>query len=434
MAGFLARLLGGPVERKAVAFSQEWLEYFGVVNTTKAGLAVTTERALQCTTALACGYAIACGVAMLPGKLYRPTASGGREEARDLPVFGLLDLAPNDWQTSVEFIETLVLHAVFTGNGYSFINRVNGEPRELIPLVPTKVEPKQLPDFGLMYRVSLPDGTQRDIPRRDILHLRGPGWDGYQGLDAVRLAREAIGLALATEETHSRLHSNAIRSSGILQTEASLGSEDVDLLRKQWEETQGGLLNTMKPIVLTGGLKWEALSMTGVDSQHLETRRFQIEEICRAMGVFPQMVGHSDKTATFASAEAFFLAHVVHTLSRWTRRIEKRLAVDLLTPEQIREGLFFKFSFQALLRGDSKARADFYRALVTLGIMTRNEARALEEMNPIDGLDEPLTPLNLGLLEQLEAMLNNGDGDGARAVISTELAQHRLNGESSNGI
>jgi hypothetical protein len=176
----------------------------------------------------------------------------------------------------------------------------------------------------------------------------------------------------------------------------------------------------MRTAVLSSGLKWEPMGMTGVDAQHIETRRFQIEEICRAFGVYPAMVGHSDKASTYASAEQFFIANVVYSLGRWTRRFEERIRVDLMTREERQRRLYAKFSLQALMRGDARTRSDFYSALITLGVLTRNEARGLEDLNPIPGLDEPLRPLNLATQAEAEAALRAkqapsqapGDGGG----------------------
>lgn len=156
---------------------------------------------------------------------------------------------------------------------------------------------------------------------------------------------------------------------------------------------QTGLKNKFKTAVLDVDATWTPLAATGVDNQHLETRRFQIEEICRDLGVFPQMVGHTDKTATFASSEAFFLAHVVHSLQPWVENWEQALALYLF-PEE--DDLLAKFSMQGLLRGDNKTRAEFYASGIVNGWLTRNEARRLEDLNPIDGLDDPLLPLNMG--------------------------------------
>jgi HK97 family phage portal protein len=132
------------------------------------------------------------------------------------------------------------------------------------------------------------------------------------------------------------------------------------------------------------------LMMTGVDQQLIETRRFQIEEICRAFRVMPIMVAHSDKSSTYASAEQMFLAHVVHTLAPWCQRIEQSADVNLLTPEQRRAGLYTKLNLNGLMRGAAKDRADYYsRGLGAgggKGWLTQNDVRGFEDM---DRLDDP---------------------------------------------
>ena len=130
-------------------------------------------------------------------------------------------------------------------------------------------------------------------------------------------------------------------------------------------------------------------------AQFLETRKFQVEEICRAFRVLPLMVGYADKTATYASAEQMFLAHVVHTLGPWCRRLETGIAKHLLTEEERREGLYAKFMLNGLLRGAAKDRAEFYARLYGIGALNPNEIRQLEDLNPYDGGARYRVPLNM---------------------------------------
>lgn len=395
MRGLVGSLLGGFREAKAVVFETAFLNALRPAS--KSGASVNLTTALECTTVLACVQVIACGVAMLPLDIYRPLAGGGREIARDEGIWSFFSDQPNEWQTWPEWIETTLLHAVLCGDGVAFKNRglTNGPIRELIPLIPGTYSIERRDDHELLYHITLDQTRSLTVRRDDVFHLRGPSWNAYSGLDATQAAREAIGLALTAEEAHARLHSNGSRPGGVLATEQRLTQDQVNDLRAAWAQSQGGVANSMKTAILSGGLKFQPMSMTGVDAQHIETRRFQIEEICRAFGVYPAMIGHADKASTFASAEQFFLANVIYTLGRWTRRFEERVRVDLFSKAERRAGLFAKFSLQALLRGDAKTRAEFYTALITIGVLTRNEARALEDLNPLPGLDEPLLPLNM---------------------------------------
>ena len=398
MAGLIQALLGGPAETRASFMEMDlWSLLLGGGSPSKSGINVTADEALKCTTALAAVRALSQGIAQSSFGLFKPTADGrGMEPALKHPLYRLLYRQPNEWQTSYEFRETLMIHAVLTGNGFAFINRVGNKIVELVPLLPGQVSIEQRPDYSLIYRVTFTDGKYAELQRKDVLHLRGMSWNTYAGMDALRLAREAIGLAAATEETHARLHSNGARPGGILTSDNKLSPEQVTQIREAWQQVQGGVHNAMKTAILSGGLKWTQLSMTGVDSQHLETRRFQIEEICRSIGVFPQIVGHGDKTATYASAEAFFQAHVTHSLAPWAERVEQVSDRDLLTDAEKADGYATKLDLRNLERGDTKARTEYYASGINTGWMTRNEARLREGLNPLPGLDDPLQPLNMG--------------------------------------
>lgn len=361
----------------------------------KAGVPVSLSTALKVSTVLACARVLANGIAQTPLKLLRQMPGGGKIEATDHPLFRVLHRRPNDWQTSFDFRHVMMMHAVLAGNAYAFVGR-GGRPArvvELIPLLPERVTVEQSSDYEVTYAVSDGAGGRTSVPARNILHLRGPSWNGYAGLDAVATAREAIGLAIATEEAQARLHANGARPGGLLSVEGRLSDSAKQQLRASLQQRVEGINNAFRTLVLDQQAKWTPFAMTGVDAQHLETRKFQIEEICRDLGVFPQMVGYADKTATFASAEAFFQAHVTHSLMPWAENWQQTIAVSLLGPED--GDLYAEFTLQALLRGDHQARAAFYKAGIVDGWMTRNEARALENLNPLPGLDAPLIPLNM---------------------------------------
>jgi len=211
-------------------------------------------------------------------------------------------------------------------------------------------------------------------------------------MDAVRLAREAIGLSIATESAHADLHRGSARVSGLLSMRDPIGPDKFEFLSAWLDRHSESGDRAGKPIILDNDAKFTHLGMSGVDAQHLETRRHQIEEICRAFGVMPIMVGHSDKAATYASAEQMFLAHVVHTLAPWYERIEQSADLALLSAADLAAGYYTKFTPNALMRGAAKDRAEFYTKALGAGghgtaWMTPNEVRALEEMDPIEGGD-----------------------------------------------
>ncbi|MGE3742137.1 MAG: phage portal protein [Geminicoccaceae bacterium] len=372
----------------------------------RSGVSVTVDSALKVSTVFACLRVLADGIAQVPLKVYREKADGTKELARDHPAYRLLSRRPNEWMTSFEFRQVMMFHAALLGNGCAYIGRVRGVSRELIPLVPGSYTIEQASDYTLSYRLTDLAGHTTILPREDVFHLRGPSWTGRAGPDALQIAREAVGLAIATEETHAALHANGTQPGGVLSVKGSLDDAARARLKEAWAQYQGGLHNRFKTAVLDMESTWTPLAMKGVDAEHLDTRRFQIEEICRDLKVFPQMVGYADKTATFASAEAFFLAHVIHTLAPWIENWEQSLARDLFPDE---DDIVAKFSLQGLLRGDNAARAAFYASGITNGWLTRNEARRFEDLNPIEGLEEPLLPLNMATQAQRLAAPATGE-------------------------
>jgi HK97 family phage portal protein len=396
----LARLW--PFGRKSVSTLDVWRDIYGLP-AVKSGQTVNWTTALQCTTALAACRVISEGIAQLPSRMRRTRADGrGSDVVRDHPLARFIDRGPNDWQTWFEFVETLTFNAVLGKGGFALkVRGIDGRLIELLPLPSMWVTVKRRDDWSVYYEVDLSPGSEtggrRIIVERDaMLHLRGPSVDGYRALEGIRMAREAIGLALATEEAHARLHANGIMPSGVYTVEGTMTKDQHERISAYLEQAHAQA-NRSRVLILDRAAKWTSTAMTGVDAQHLETRRHQIEEVCRALRVLPIMVGYSDKATTYASAEQMFLAHVVHSLVPWVRRWETTVARDLLTARETEAGLYFDMSVQGLLRGDAKTRADFYQKAVLTGWMTRNEVRALEELNPLDGLDEPLTPSNMML-------------------------------------
>lgn len=360
----------------------------------KAGVTVNWKTALEAVVSYACARVIAEGIAQVPFKLYR-RQDDRRNPATDHPLYELLYRSPNEYQTSFEYRETMAMHLVFAGGGYSFINRDRGGAvSEILQYQPGEMTVKR-DGWLVRYYVTLPSGQEKEIPAANMWHVKGPSWNGWMGLDGVKLAREAIGLSLAAEEYGARYFSNGAQPGGLLSTDQPLDKEKAKQLREAWEEIHAGGDNKFKTGVVWGGLKWTSLAFDNEKSQFLETRKFQIEEVCRAFRVNPIMVGYTDKATTYASAEQMFLAHVVHTLAPWYTRIEMSADKHLLTEKEIKAGYYFKFNANGLMRGSMKDRMEYYKGMAGIGAMNPNEIRELEEQNPYEGGDKYLVPLNM---------------------------------------
>lgn len=397
--GAMAGSVGRKSSRGTVTGSIEdlWLGMFG--RPSKSGVSVNWKTALNVSTVLAVTRRIAESITV-PCKVYQRDEKGNRQELRDHPLYRLLEDEPNQWQSGLEYRETIGFHLALEWNHYSYIGRVAGRIDELIPLEPSRVKVKQSEaDGSLRYHYSNLNGTVDVFDPSEIWHLRGPSWTGAVGLEALTLAKESIGLAIATEQTHAMLHSNGANPSGIFTSDNKLGDPARKRLKEQWGQTQVGLANKFKTAVLDNGIKWQQISMTGVDSQHIQTRQFQVEEICRAAGVMPIMVGYSgDKAPTFASAEQMFLQHLVHTVRPWQDRVASSAKRWLLTRQERRRGIYIAFTEEAFLSPAMKDKAEYFKIALggggNPGWLTPNQVRAFQELAPEPGGDRLYVPMN----------------------------------------
>lgn len=375
--GFISRAL----QRKSSTSDLLRSALYGSVSAS--GKSVTTKTAVQVSAVYGCCRVIGEGVAQVPLKLMRE-ANGKRLPAKDHPLYNILAIKPNDWQTSFEYRETIIWHLVLTGDHFSFINRSRGKILELIPFEPGQVTVKRNKDYSLTYEVRADNGERQEFPESAIWHIKGPSMNGWLGLKPVELARDAIGLSMAAEESASRLQKNGARPSGVYSVEGTLKDDAYKALSSWIESNIMGSANSGKPLILDRAAKWTNTQMSSIDAQSLETRKFQIEEICRFSRVMPIMIGYSDKATTYASAEQMFLAHLVHTLAPWYQRIEQSIDANLLTEAERDAGLYANFVEEGLLRGSSVDTKDTILGYVNGGILTPNEGRAKLDMNPMD--------------------------------------------------
>lgn len=383
--------------REAKSNSLDLLRLYMAGSNSKSGQAVTAERALGVSVVLRCCTLLGNGCSQIPFKLYQSLNDGkSRRAVTDHPVAKLMGRRPNGWMTPSEWRRTMTIHAAMADFGLSIIVRAPSDrrPLELLPVRPDWVTWKQGEDWKIEYTVHFPGGSTVTLGQSDVFVLRGPSWDGAKGLSAIKYAREAIGLRMAVDESQAKLFANGARPGGILTAKTPLTEEQRAITKTAWNEMHGGSSNTGKTALLEGDLEFKTLMMSNVETQTMALRGQQIEEICRGFSVFPQMVGHSgDSAPTFASAEQFFIAHVVHTLMPWHVAWEEAMAAQLLTDADWADGLYFKFTVQALMRGTAKERGEFLKMMVDMGALNPNEVRALEELDERPELDKYRIPL-----------------------------------------
>lgn len=362
------------------------------------GVVVNPQNAMQAGAVFACIKVLAESVGMLPCNLQRKKPDGSREMAESHPLYYLLHDQPNDYQTSVEFWEMVVLHLCLRGNAFAFVNRTkSGEVVELLPQHPDMVRVTMQNDYRLLYEIMMPDGTYRQFSNGDVFHVRGMTLNGWLGISPIAYARESIGLALATEKFGGQLFRNGAKMGGILEHPNRISDDAYKRIKDSFDAATSGE-NAHKTQLLEEGMKYTKISMSSEDAQFLETRKYQRSEIAAIYRVPPHLIGDLEK-ATFSNIEQQALEFVTYSLTPWLVRIERAVKRDLLSPAE-RKLYTLRFNAGAMLRGDAKSRAEYYASGITNGWLTRNEARAAEIefgqlLNSLPDLDKPLMPMNM---------------------------------------
>ena len=356
---------------------------------TTSGKYVNERTSMQMTAVYCCVRILSEAVAGLPIHLYRYTDVGGKEKAVDHPLYFLLHDEPNTEMTSFVFRETLMTHLLLWGNAYAqIIRNGKGEVMGLYPLMPDRMTVDRDENGNLYYEytrysedaktMNTNDTTVRLSPR-DVLHIPGLGFDGLVGYSPIAMAKNAIGLAIATEEYGSKFFANGAAPSGVLEHPGVL--KDPAKLRDSWTQTFGGSHNANKVAVLEEGVKYTPISISPNEAQFLETRKFQIDEIARIFRVPPHMIGDLEKSS-FSNIENMSREFVTYTLDPWLVRIEQSVARALLTPDE-KKKYFIKFNVDGLLRGDYESRMQGYSIARQNGWMSANDIRRLEQLDEI---------------------------------------------------
>ncbi len=360
---------------------------------TASGVSVSPDTAMQASTVYACVRVLAESVAQLPFPVYRRLDNGGKERDPSHPLYRILNWQPNRWQTAFEFREMMMGHVVLRGNAYALIVRVGGRVHELIPLHPDHVMVEQRRDWSVRYH-RLVDGNWVAMPPGSVFHLRGMASNGPIGMSPITAYREAVGLSISAQRLQARSFSNGAKFHGYLKHPGpKLSPEARKNMRESFDRQHSGD-NAWSTPLLEEGTEWVKVGMSAEDAQLIETRKFQRSEIASIFRVPPHKIGDLER-ATFSNIEHQALEFVTDTMLPWLRRWEQAVSRDLLTPDE-QKTHFAEHLVDGLLRGDIRSRYAAYGAAIKDGWMNRNEVRILENLNPVDGLDEFLEPLNMG--------------------------------------
>jgi len=379
-------------EKRSLNDPNHWIvRLTNSLSSTKTGVLITPETALQTSAVFACVRVLSETIASLPLQIYQKKGEK-KSVAENHYLYPILHDSPNPWQTKFEFFEMLTGHTALRGNAYAYkVKDGLGRIKGFVPLSPARMEVDAAGDFDapiITYKYRS-DGLQQpeDFDADEIWHLKGLSSDGFVGLSPMAMARESIGLAQAAEEHGGLFFKNGAQPSLVASTPGKL----TEIARKNISDslqsaTTGS--NKHKLILLEQGLDAKSVGLGNRDSQFLETRQFQVQEIARIFRVPCILIGHPDNASTYASAEQFMLSFVTHTIRPWVTRIEQSLNKYILSEADRKAGYFCEFKLDALLRGDTTSRYNAYGSALANMWMTRNEVRQLENLDPVEGGDD----------------------------------------------
>jgi len=371
----------------------EWLvDWFGG-GQASSGVPVNPETALKYGPVFAAVSLISRMIGSMPLHVFKRLPDGkGKERFPQHPVYRLLHDQPNEEMTAIIFRELLSCHLLLWGNAFAYIEKNNaGTPTALLPLLPDRTWAERK-NGKLRYITTV--NNQRIVLSPDkVLHVPGLSFDGLSGKSPITLARETIGLGIAAEKYGAAFFGNSANPGGVIEHPGKLSADAQARLRESWAEKHQGIKNSHKPAILEEGMKFNQFTLSQKDSQFLETRKFGVVEVARWFNVPPSLIGDLER-AILKNAEQQSLWLLVYNLTPSLTRYEQEYNRKLFREDEKAE-LFAEHDTAGLMRGDQKSRYEAYRSAVMVGWMTRNEARVRENMNPLEGLDDPLQPLNM---------------------------------------
>ena len=351
------------------------------------GKNVNERSAMQMTAVYACVRILSESIAGLPVHLYQYVDSGSKQKAIEHPLYRLLHDEPNPEMTSFVFRETLMTHLLLWGNAYAqIIRNGKGQVVALYPLMPNRMSVDRDNKGRLFYQYQMQDSdapTAKSgtviLKPSDVLHIPGLGFDGLVGYSPIAMAKNAIGLSIATEEYGAKFFANGATPGGLLEYPGTV--KDPDRVRESWNKGFSGSQNAGKVAILEEGMKYTPISIAPEQAQFLETRKFQINEIARIFRIPPHMIGDLEKSS-FSNIEQQSLEFVKYTLDPWVARWEQAIIRSLLTPDE-KAHYFVKFNVDGLLRGDYQSRMNGYATARQNGWMSANDIRELENLDRI---------------------------------------------------
>lgn len=359
------------------------------------GMRVTGDQAMRLTAVYACVRNLSEDFAKLPFRMFRQAGElAPRTPVTEHWLLRLMCKRPNRWQTPFNWREMMQGHLALRGNAFNeLVVDGQGKVTDLLPIHPDRVKIELLDNGSYRYRVKQRDGTEIVYRRDQIWHIKGLSPDGYVGYNPIELQADMLGAGMSAQDYAGRFFANDARpSGGWIEVPGKFADKAArQTLQESWQQGQGGK-NRGKTAFLADGMKFhDPVVVNNRDSQFIEARQMTIADIARMFRQPPHKIGDLSK-ATFSNIEQQSIEYGTDTMSPWCERWESSIECDLLGEDS---GFEVEFDLRQLMRGDSAARTAYYNGGINGGWLTRNEVRGEEGLDPLEGLDEPLQPLNM---------------------------------------
>jgi HK97 family phage portal protein len=361
----------------------EWFGGWSGFKTSKAGVSFNEETAKRFSAVFACIRVLSETLASMPIIVYKDKKVGdkssGKDRAVDHPLYDILHNAPNNEMPAFMLKETLMNHICSSGNGYAQVQRNRRGAALSLNILPwTVTDVKRNAETYKIEYWTNDRGKSVKLNPEEVFHIPGLGFNGIKGYSPIKMAMEAIGLGLAAEEFGAEFFSNGAHAGGVVEYEGKMTEPAKDTFRKAFNEKYG---KSNSVLFLENGSKYTKVAIPNNEAQFLETRRFQKEEIASIYRV-PLHLIQDLQQSTNNNIEHQSLEFLMYTMLPWFTRWEQFINFRLLTKEERQQGYFAEFLMNALLRGDTAARAQMLHLMRQDGVINADQWRELENMNP----------------------------------------------------
>ncbi|MGD6992163.1 phage portal protein [Sutcliffiella horikoshii] len=374
------------------------------------GEVVTVENSTNLGIVYACINVKASAIAKLPLQVFVKTKDGRtRDHAHRISY--LLETRPNPHMSPYMFKFVMMVHRETYGAAFIRMkfNR-KGLVESLHLMYPSSVSIIEDIEGKVFYVETMNDNTQQVYSEDEVIFIPAFTTDGYNIKSPITVARETIGIIRSQEKFLGSYYQNGTLARGVIKVPTTLNKEAKEKVREEFQKMNAGMQNASKVAVLDEGFDYQNITIPLGDSEFIASQNFSLRQICRIYGIPPHMVGDLERS-TFNNIEQMSMDFVLNTLQPICVSIEEEMDYKIFNKQEQQKGYYVKFNLTSALRADSKSRAEYMQLMIRNGLLTTNEGRKLEDLEPIKDGDRLLISQDLTHLDNLENLQSSKGGE-----------------------